>query len=76
LKDYNFQIGDMILDDKRHITIVGLITDMWDDYENLKMLRIKWIRKDNGSEYDWDYGLEYLKAKIELYSMKHYPVKE
>jgi hypothetical protein len=78
MTDYDFKIGDMLLDDKNKsgLTLIGLITDTWDDYEHSKMIRIKWIRKDDGSEYNWDYGIGYLMVKIKQYNMTYYPVKE
>jgi hypothetical protein len=73
---YNFKPGDMIIEDIYSTHLVGLVIDTWDDYEAEKMIRITWTRKDDGTQYSWEYGKKYLIKKIEIHRMTYIPIKE
>jgi hypothetical protein len=73
---YNFKAGDLILEDIYTTQLVGLVIDTWDDYQEEKMIRIIWTRKNDGTQYSWDYGKGYLLKKIITRKMQYIPVKE
>lgn len=73
---YNFKPGDLILEEVINGQRVGLVIDTWDDYVVEKMIRIIWTRKEDGSQYNWEYGKGYLEKKIITNRMKYIPIKE
>jgi hypothetical protein len=73
---YDFKPGDLIIEDIHNTHLVGLVIDTWDDYELEKMIRITWTRKDDGTQYSWEYGKGYLTKKIEIHRMTYIPIKE
>jgi hypothetical protein len=73
---YNFKAGDLVLEELTNTQVVGLVIDTWDDYQEEKMIRIIWTRKDDGTQYTWEYGKAYLIKKIRTSRMKYIPVKE
>jgi len=73
---YNFKEGDLILEEISNTQRIGLVIDTWDDYAAEKMIRITWTRKDDGTQYSWEYGKEYLMKKIITRKMTYIPIKD